>query len=62
MKVIDPKRIMSLGAKPLTKWLAMELANVDLAFPYLARQLSVFDTSNAPRGVSRDAFGVARSA
>ena len=44
------------------KWLAMELADVDLAGPYLARQLSVFDTGNAPRGVLRSAFGVAKSA
>ena len=62
MKVIDPKRIMSPGAKPLMKWLAMELADVDLAAPYLARQLSVFDTGNAPWGVLHSAFGVAKSA
>ena len=39
----------------------MELADVNLACPYLARQLSVFDTGNAPRGVLRSAFGVAKS-
>ena len=40
----------------------MELAGVDLAAPYLARQLSVFDTGNAPQGVLRSAFGVAKLA
>ena len=62
MKVIDPNWIMSPGVKPLTRRLAMELADADFAAPYLVRQLSVFDTGNAPQGVSRDAFGVARSA
>ena len=40
----------------------MELADVDLVTPYLARQLSVFDTGNAPRSVLRSAFGVVKSA
>ena len=46
MKVIDPNWIMSPGVKPLTRGLAMDLVDVDFAYPYLARQLSGFDADN----------------